>query len=66
MMGTDEPNEPNETDFDYGLRAFDALTNAIGEAITLLEKVTKRQEQIIQKQDEIWAAMQTTNEAKPR
>lgn len=58
--------EPNETDFDYGLRAFDALTNAVGEAITLLEKVTKRQEQIIQKQDEIWAAMQTTNEAKPR
>lgn len=53
-----EGEQPSDDDFEEGLKAFDALSLTIKEAISRLEVITNRQEQIVQRQGEIWAAMQ--------
>ncbi|NHO34384.1 hypothetical protein [Acetobacter fallax] len=44
-------------DLEAGLRAFDDLSRAIGKAVSRMDEIAERQEQIIRKQAEIWTAM---------
>ncbi|NHN93738.1 hypothetical protein [Acetobacter sicerae] len=51
-------NENQTTaDLEAGLRAFDDLSRAIGKAVSRMDEIAERQEQIIRKQAEIWTAM---------
>lgn len=51
-------------DLEAGLQAFDDLSRAIGNAVSRMDEIAARQEQIIRKQAEIWTAMQGFNTVK--